>query len=245
MTQILFAEHLKMKRTMAKKLLLFAPAITLGISFLSGSLFYSCAFNWWYTMFFPVVLAMMCNQIQEQEKKRLDYRNVSMSPVPFLKIWSCKAFLAAGYSLFCCIFLALIITGCESFLGKTMQQGIGAAFLAGILISLSCSYQIPLYMFLAKRFHFLAPLLLSIVLVAAGILYSEKAIWIMIPPAWCNRLMYSILHIMTNGLFVQKEQEHLLVGSGSIVLSVFMSLILFILGTLLTGYLEEREMRRR
>ena len=245
MGQLLAAEHLKMKRTMMMKLLVFAPIVTLGISILSGAYFYSCAFNWWYTMFYPVVLAIICNQIQEKEKKKLDYRNIYMSPVSFYKIWVAKSILAVGYSMFVCVFLAVIIIAITMVTGVTMKMGIGAALLAGCVISLSCIYQIPIYFYLAKRFNFLVTFLFGIVFVALGIFYTEKSYWFLVPPAWCNRSMYPILRILLNGLFMEKEQEYLLVSNSSIAACVCASVFLFAIGTVLVGWIMKREVERK
>lgn len=245
MRQLLSVEHLKMKRTMLKKLLILAPLGTMVIAFLAGSYFYSCALNWWYTIFFPVVLAIICVQIQEKEKKKLNYQNLYMSPVPLSKIWTAKTLLAAGYSLFTCVFLSGIVIVAAKVLGVTMKTGSLTVLLAGLLMTLLCAYQIPIYLYLAKHCNFLVVFLVSIVFIVLGIMYSEKSYWIAVPSAWCNRSMYSVLHIMTNGLFLNKGEEALLVSIGSIIIAVCGCVGLFLLGTVLLGRIVKGEAEKK
>ena len=70
MRNLLYTENLKMKRTMGKRLVAIAPLVNMVLSVFAGVLFYSVAMNWWYVFIFSVVIAIICSQIQEKEKKK-------------------------------------------------------------------------------------------------------------------------------------------------------------------------------
>lgn len=227
MEQILKAEHLKMKRTVGKRLIVIAPAVTILLSMLAGTYFYSCAYNFWYAFFYSSITAIICIQVNAKEDKKLAYKNIYMTPLELRRMWRGKILIAACYAFASCMVLSLLTAFLTAGMGIQTKTGIISLVLSGIVIFLTCSYQIPVYFYLSKRFHFMLPLLLSILFSMLGIGFSNKNYWWAIPFSWCDRLMCSVLHILPNGLFIDTASEYLLVSGGSIVVICIVSLALF------------------
>ena len=64
------AERLKLKRSMAKKLLVFAPIIAILYGFIAPvGYLVNNAYNWWYVMIFPGLLTLFAALINTYEEK--------------------------------------------------------------------------------------------------------------------------------------------------------------------------------
>lgn len=245
MDRILKAEHLKMKRTIGKRLIILAPVITIVLSVLAGTYFYSCAYNFWYAFFYPSVTAIICIQIQAKEEKKLGFQNIYMAPLELRLMWRGKVLLAAGYAFASSMVLSILVALITSGLGIRTETGMMSLLLAGILIFLTCSYQVPVYMYLAQKTPFLIPLLLSIFFMALGIGFAKKSYWWAVPFAWCDRLMCSVLHILPNGLFLDGENAYLSVSWGSIAILCAAAVVLFAAVLWITEILFLREEKKR
>ena len=107
MKQLIKAEYLKQKKTLTTKIPFIAPLIVLAMSYiLTGGMFKAFApgaWNWWYTLFLPGTLAIICNQIVSKDKKR-KYHNIFTLSIAPEKIWIAKMIVCASY-----LFLANVI----------------------------------------------------------------------------------------------------------------------------------------
>lgn len=233
-------EHLKMKRTMGKRLVIIAPFVNIMLSLLSGALFYSVAMNWWYVFIFNVVIAIICVQIQEKEKKKLDYRNITTSPVPFEKYWMAKNLLAASYVLVSSLMVVAFII-IVNFRFHSLEFQVGQMLLAAVVMSLLSLYKIPIYMFLAKKWNMIVVMLTSVCSLVFGVCLVEKPCWYVFPMTWCNRAMYSVLGIMTNGLWVDEAGKAFVLSEVTIAVIVVLAVTLFFLFSWMTGKLAKKE----
>lgn len=233
-------EHLKMKRTMGKRLVIIAPFVNIMLSLLSGALFYSVAMNWWYVFIFNVVIAIICVQIQEKEKKKLDYRNIMTSPVPFEKYWMAKNLLAASYAVVSSLMVVAFIV-IANFSFHSLEFQVGQMLLAAVVMSLLSLYKIPIYMFLAKKWNMIVVMLTSVCSLVFGVCLVEKPCWYVFPMTWCNRAMYSVLGIMTNGLWVDEAGKAFVLSEVTIVVIVVLAATLFFLFSWMTGKLAKKE----
>ena len=84
MFQLIHSEKLKMSRSFGSYLPLSAAALQVLISLClsMGTAYYSVnAWNWWYTMILPGMLAVLCYLTMKKEKKQ-HYANMLTTPIP-------------------------------------------------------------------------------------------------------------------------------------------------------------------
>ncbi|EMC62563.1 putative MutE [Streptococcus mutans U2B] len=62
-------EKLKLKRTMAKKLLFLGPLLVVIHGFMAPQYLITDAYNWWYIMIFPGLLTLFAALINTYEEK--------------------------------------------------------------------------------------------------------------------------------------------------------------------------------
>lgn len=240
MRNLLYTENLKMKRTMGKRLVVIAPLVNMVLSVFAGVLFYSVAMNWWYVFIFSVVIAIICSQIQEKEKKKLDYRNILASPVSFEKYWTAKIFLAAWYATVSALFVVILTVATNS-IYHSLEFGFGQMVVAAVVMSLLSFYKIPIYMFLAKKYNVIVVMLVSVISLLIGAGFVEKPYWYLFPMTWCNRAMYQVLGIMVNGLWVDEAGKAFIISNAAIAVLVILSMILCFLFAWITGKLAKRD----
>lgn len=245
MKEIVQAEHLKMKRTLAGKMPLLAPLIVVIAGFLAGAYFYSCAFNWWYTLLFPCIMAILCVNVSEKDAKKLDYTNIYMLPQDQKKLWRGKVIVAAGYTFLSCVWLSLLIVFLTVLLDVPMRTGVAGALAAGIVIFVTSAFEVPIYLYLAKKFHFVVPFIVSILFAVLGIAFADKSLWFLIPFSWSSRLMCTVLGILPNGLFLSETDGGLLVPHYVTLLVCIAGLVFFFLIMRGTELLFEREEEKR
>lgn len=63
------AERLKLKRTMAKKLLILGPLLVAIHSFMVPQYLITDAYNWWYVMILPGLLTLFAALVNTYEEK--------------------------------------------------------------------------------------------------------------------------------------------------------------------------------
>lgn len=237
MSSYLKAENLKLKRTMTKKLVLIFPIVTLCFGIMSGVYYELNTFNWWYMMMLPGNIAVLCALVNQKEEKKIKYRAVFSMPIDLKKVWNSKVMLIAICVLFCCIILPLgaaligkyvlprIISGFA--LSSIVTIPIINAITAAIIIAITSLWQIPLCLFLAKKFGFFVPVILN---VAVGItlnsMMAVKSIWWICPYSWTSRLMCPILGILPNGQMPAAKDPML--NPGAIPIGIMLSIMLFV-----------------
>lgn len=237
MGSYLKAENLKLKKTMTKKLVLIFPIITLFFGVMSGVYYELNTFNWWYMMMLPGNIALLCALVNQKEEKKIKYRAVFSMPIDLKKVWTSKVMIIAIYVLFCCIILPLgtalvgkfilprIIS--SSALKYIVVIPIINAITAAIVIAITSLWQIPLCLFLAKKFGFFVPVILN---VAAGIFLNSmmavKSIWWICPYSWTSRLMCPMLGILPNGQ-MPAAKDYML-DPGVVPIGIILSIMLFI-----------------
>lgn len=240
MKNIILAENLKMKRTMGKRMIIFAPVITMLLSFVAGSFFYQCAFNWWYTLFWASIQAIVCAQVDAKEKKGLGYKNVYVLPYKPGKIWRGKLLLLAVY-LFVANLILSVLSLVFAFVFKVnVETGIASVFLAAVVIFFTNSYQIPIYFYAAHKWNAVFAFLLSVLMSVAGVAFATKSYWWAIPFTWCTRLMVRVLHILPNGL-IAEAGEKIMPSSACIFPILAISVILFAVSMYVTEKLLEQK----
>jgi lantibiotic protection ABC transporter MutE/EpiE family permease subunit len=233
MLRIILSEYQKQKRTFTKKTAFLAPIIIMLLClFLSGGGYFQAeSYNWWYTMFLPGSLSLICAGVVQKDKKKLHYRRILSLPVDPQKIWFGK--IGGCVLLFlisCFIFLVGITLGGAIF-GNSVSFSQGATAVA--LLFLTFLWQIPFCMILADRWGQFAALLINLTGNIVCVVFAAKGDFWWIPFAVPTRLMCPVIHILPNGLAVPANDP--LLSSGVILPGVLITLVLFCVLSLLTA----------
>lgn len=233
MLRIILSEYQKQKHTFTQKTAFLAPiAIMLLCVILgAGSTFQAGSYNWWYTMFLPGSLSLICAGVVQKDKKKLHYRRILSLSVEPQKIWFGKI---GGCVLFflisCAVFLVGVTLGGAVF-GSSISFLQSAA--ASVLLFLTFLWQIPFCMILADRLGQFAAILINLAANILCVIFAAKGDFWWIPFAVPTRLMCPVIHVLPNGLAVPANDP--LLSSGVILPGVVITLVLFGVLSLLTA----------
>ncbi|UWD47889.1 lantibiotic immunity ABC transporter MutE/EpiE family permease subunit [Clostridioides difficile] len=239
MERFVRSEFLKMKGTFGMRLSWIAPIFSILICFgLGGG--QNGAYNWWYTMFLPGAITLICSLVvQKDEKKK--YRGVLSLPVDKKNIW-------AGKILYCtivlCISSIIFMIGIV-FIGVVYKNTIliNQNIIGTIVLILLFMWQIPFCMFLASKFGLFITVLINMFFTVFGVaVFSTTSSWYLFPYSIPSRLMAAVLNILPNGLPVPEGNE--LLSTNVILPGILISIALFILLTLATSvWFKNREVK--
>lgn len=206
MVSIIRAERLKMRHTFGRVLPVAAAllTLTLALGFAYRNKYYSVsAWNWWYVMLLPGMLAVLCCLGMKKERK-LHYGNLLSLHISQEKCLTGKIiFYAVGLSA-ANLLIAAGTFAADIFWGSYIPLGNG--FIAAIVLSICCLWEIPLFMVLEMRVGIFGSLLCGMVLSIGGTsMIADSDLWWVCPAAVPVRLMCPILGIMPNGLLVPAD----------------------------------------
>lgn len=228
------AENLKCKGTFAKKLVVIAPVCMLLLAFISGKYFVVNGYNWWYTLILPGFVTLLTALVNQNEDNKLHYRAVFALPVSLKKTWIAKVSLIGIYvSVANIIHMAGIILGRATY--NTASTIVSYQVIAASVILIVTSlWQIPLCLFLSKKFGLLITILLNL---GGGtvlqIFAASKSYWWACPYSWAARLMCPVLDVLPQGVMAKAGDT--LLNPGVIPLGIVLSIILFTLLLLVTS----------
>ena len=234
MENIIRAERLKLNHSFANKLPIIAPIITLLIALLlTGGLqeaFHAGAWNWWYIMLLPGMLAILCH-LNVQKDKKLRFHNILSSHLPKGTVWMGKV-IYCGFGLLLSnliIFLGTLIGGAG--FGTTITPLGG--FVSAVLLSITYLWEIPLFLFLSAKFGMFTSIFSCMVLSIGGTMtLADQPTWWACPSSIPIRLMCPTLERLPNGLPVPAGSE--LLSTSVIFPGILISLIWFIVLAVLT-----------
>ena len=232
MTNIIKAEFLKQKKTFGGWLVWIAPLVTLLMAFALTLGMTKCyaesAWNWWYTLLLPGMLAIL-SYLNISKEKKVRYFNQTTLAEDRKK-------LMLGKIIF--ISLVMLCANALIFAGATLGGALlgtdvpaGGAALAVLLLTAAYLWEIPLYLFLSARFGMVCSLLVCVAITVAGVLTAPTKFWPAIATAAPVRIMCPVLHIMPNGLKVEAGSSFL--SMGVIVPGILICLVWFALFTFL------------
>lgn len=228
------AENLKCRGTFAKKLVVIAPVCMVLLAVCTGMYFTVNGYNWWYTMILPGFITLVTALINQIEEKKLAYRAVFALPVNLKKTWYAKTALICIY-----IAIANLIHMCGILLGMfTIRAGMSLPvykiFTATLILIVTSLWQVPLCLFLSKKFGLLMTVLLNIGIgITLGIFAAGKTLWWVCPYSWSTRLMCPVLGILPNGLFAKIGD--VMLDKSVIPVGVILSAAIFILLIIITA----------
>lgn len=243
MLNIVRAEHLKTRKSMGRALTWGFPMIVFVLAFVltlgMTNAYAESVWNWWYTLLLPGMLAITC-YLSIMREKRTGYYHLMTLPTG-------KRRLMIGKILYMgCVALAsniLIFAGASlgGFLLATCVPLRGAA-IGVVALTVSQLWEIPLFLFLSERFGMIVELLVCLFLTVGGTILASTGKWYFFASAIPMRILSPLLHILPNGL--RAEEGNPLLDAGVVLPGICLSIIWFILATILFLYwFDKREGR--
>lgn len=232
MFNLIKAEYIKGKRSFGKRSLVIFPLLVamMAIALMGGAYAQAGAYNWWYMMFLPTCVALMCINLIEPEKT-MCFFNVAVVPIQKDKQWLAKIWTGCCY-LFISNLIVYALTSISGFLFAS-QYPVWQGFAAALVLTVTWAWQIPLGMLLTWKFNSMVTFM---AILCANILCSIQDIaggrlWI-IPFAIPARLMSPILGINPNGITMSDDSP--LHDFGVVAPGILICAILFVLLLLAT-----------
>lgn len=228
MLNMIKAEYLKSRHTFAALLPVIAPVLTLMLVLLlmggGGNLLPAGAWNWWYTLLLPGMLAMICVLGMKKDKK-MDYFNLLVLPVPMGRCMAGRIIYCSMRLLWANLIMFMGAWVGGALFGSTISAAEG--FCGFLLLSIVFLWEIPLYLLLSARFGMSAALFSSMALSLGGVVGADGSFWWVCPSAVPARLMCPVLGILPNGLLVPAESG---LWNGNVILpGVLVSLAWFVI----------------
>ena len=243
MINILRAEFLKSKRTMGSRLVFIFPVLAIGMAFVltAGMIntYSESAWNWWYTLLLPGMLAIVCNLSVARERKTGYYNLMTLQ--------TDKRDLMLGKIVYmgCLIFISNLILFIGALVGgsllTTSVPTIGAAMTV-VVLTIVQLWEIPLFLFLSEKCGMVIELIICLFITVLGISVAPSRIWFLFVSAIPMRVVTPLLHVLPNGMRAQAGNP--LLNSGVIIPGILISILWFVLGTFLyLTWFEKREVK--
>ena len=216
------SELLKMRHTFSLKLVVFAPLVTLSLSYLlSGGYVQFSAYNWWYFMILPLV-AVLCSASMIVREKKAGMQNIVCLPVQFHRIWLGKTG-AIVILLFVSNILLWISTTAVGFVTKVTVSPLDG-LIGCMLLFLTYLWQIPFIMLSVNFMGYIPTVLVSM---AANMILSAvgaEADWfIFVPYAIPARIVCPFFKMHVNGIPLESGSP--LLSRGYVLPALIISLI--------------------
>lgn len=177
--------------------------------------FVTTTFNWWSILFMPIAIALWCAQSIQKEKKAGDYSNILLLPISLSKVWVAKIIVIALQAL-SSLLLFLIMMGLLSYVFPAMPLFEMRQLEGLLLIWFTSLWEIPLMLYLAKKWGIGVALITNIVGgLVLGIAFSTRSLWWLNPWSWPIRLMMPIIGVHPNGTLLLQNSHF---RDGSVIL---------------------------
>lgn len=239
MLNFLQSEWLKEKHSFNKVVLWLGPVLTilLALLLMGGRYLQSGAYNWWYTMLLPGCFTMFSAFTVQREQKKNRHGLLGVA-VDKKKLWLAQIILCTLFLLTTCLVFFVGITLGGLLLGQTI--GVGASFLASILLFVTFAWQIPLWMFVSEKIGTFSTVLISLLCnFGVAVICAVESFW-WIPFSIPARLMCPTIGVLPNGLRVEVGSN--MEDPAVILPGVLIAIILFILLTIATScWFQKRE----
>lgn len=226
------SELIKGRHSFGRKILFFFPLLValMAIILMGGALTQVGAYNWWYMMFLPVTVALVCINLIEPEK-RMQFFNVAILPAPKGRIWLAKVWTGCCYIFIGNIIVFGLTTVSGLFFGS--QYPVWRGIAAALVLSVTWAWQIPLGMLLSFKLNSVVSFLgiLGVNIVCSFQNIAGGRLWF-IPFAIPARLMAPILGINPNGVPMAPDSP--LYDTGVVLPGILITAALFAVSLLLT-----------
>ncbi|WP_426621108.1 lantibiotic immunity ABC transporter MutE/EpiE family permease subunit [Bacillus licheniformis] len=195
------AENLKFKRTFSRKMIFIVPLINICFAFLMNpGFFVAGTYNWWSVILMPVMIALLCAQSHQKEKKASNYNGIFSSPVDLHQIWYAKISVIALYSLASqAVFLGFMV-GMQFVIPQFSSIHL-TVIAANLLLWLTTLWEIPVCLWIARKYGFISAVLFNMLgTIILGIMSASSPFWWLNPWSWPIRVMCPTIGIHPNGV---------------------------------------------
>jgi ABC-2 type transport system permease protein len=252
MINIIQSEHLKLKRTFTRKLVLFAPlffvifALFQKIYMPPGLLrpwqsIISLVYNWWPVVFIPFGIALFAALAESHEKKAGNYRSLRTHDINPSLIWVAKVITIAMHTLATTIVLiiAIIISGLITASGEIPWSTI---LVGGFTLWLTSLTLIPIQLWAAAWNGTFFSMAVGFAGFIAGVLTAPKPYWMFVPWSWPTRLMSPMIGVHPNGVLLEISDP--LRDPSVIPTGIILSIVALIIFTTITAiWFNKREVK--
>lgn len=228
MINIIKAEFQKAKRTSINKFIIITPLFTVLLSFLWGG-GQNGAYNWWYSMFLPGVIAIISAQVITREEKLL-YKGLLLYPQDKASMWLGKIIYLSILLVISSLIFMIGIIGVGFVYEPTIS--LSANILATIALIATLLFNIPISLFLTVKFNMFVTIIFNIILTIFGVVsFGSRYFSVFYPYGISSALMVPVLHILPNGLPVPESSPLI---NGNISLGIAINIFIFLILTILT-----------
>ena len=231
MIDIIRAEFLKNKRTSTNKFILITPLFSLILSALWGG-GQNGAYNWWYVIFLPGMLALISAQTIVREKN-LSYKGVILYPQGKGRIWLGKILYVSILMIFTSLIFMIGSEVVALIYGSTIS--LRANILGTIVLFFTFLFNIPTAMFLTAEFNIFIAVVFNMGMTIFGVISYGSGINLILkilPYGTPSALMVPILGILPNGL--QAPEGSPMPNGPKVLSSTLICIIIFLILTILT-----------
>ncbi|SFD28528.1 lantibiotic immunity ABC transporter MutE/EpiE family permease subunit [Clostridium uliginosum] len=243
MFNCIMSEHMKFKNTFTKKLAFTMPIITilLCIVLSPDELFQISSYNYWYAVILPGVLTLICGEVINKDIKKLKGHAILSLPIDPAKMWISKIIVCILYYFISSVIFSIVINLCSVIWGRSIS--FPSSIYGSILIFITFLWQIPLCLFLTYKLGIIAAMLINFSFNAVGVVLAiEPVKWIAFPYGITSRLMCPAIGVLPGGLKIPIDSP--LKDSSVVLPGVMVSIILFILLSVLTALLFRKREKR-
>jgi ABC-2 type transport system permease protein len=240
MLNMIQSEHLKYKRTFAKKLVCIAPfffvlyaLITMPTVQSKYNYFEYTVFNWWPLIFIPLGTALIASLSIMREKSSGNDRALRCQDISITRMWFSKIIVIAYYTLLSSIELIILLIIIKIFLPNSISST-SVVLLASLTIWITSLAYIPIALFFAERFGTVISVIVNIIGIVLGVVMAPESYWMFIPWSWGMRLMSPIVGVHPNGVPLEKESP--LLDPSVISIGIPVSIVLFVLLSIVTAF---------
>ena len=204
MLKILQAEYIKQSHSFEKNIIWLTPILALIITtvLMAGIqyAFSEALWNWWYSLYYQIMLALICYLNIKREKKS-KYFYLTSLPTSKSKLIIGKMLYISLLGLLSNL-LVFIFTSIGGFIFTTTVP-VSGALLTVLILTITSLWQIPLYLFLSIKFGLVITMLTSFILTVSGTVIASSNKWIYFVSAIPMRVLTPVLRIIPNGLHLQ------------------------------------------
>ncbi len=232
MVRLVKAEYIKGRRSFGRKSLVLFPLLVslMAVMLMGGQFTQVGAYNWWYIILLPTVVALICINLTAPEK-RMNFFNIAIIPVSGTRIWRAKVLTGCLYIMAA----NLLVFGLTTISGIffNAQYPVWRGMSAAVVLTITWLWQIPLGMFLSIKFSSVTTLLgiLGINTICCIQDIAGGSLWV-IPFAIPARLMAPIIGVNPNGIPLSADSP--LHNPNVILPGLFITAVLFMVSLLLT-----------
>lgn len=239
MVDLIKAEFQKSKRTTINKFVLITPLFTLLLCVLWGG-GQNGAYNWWYTMFLPGMLAIISAQVITREKT-LSYKGVSLYPNSKGSVWLAKILYISILLIITSLIFMVGIEVIGILFGSTIP--LKANMFATAILILTLLFTIPISLFITVQLNMFVAILFNITMSIIGVVsFGTNSILEFSTYGTSSALMVPVLHVLPNGLPVPDNSP--LLNGNLIVRDTVINTIVFIILAILTSiWFKNKEVR--